>query len=158
MTEIHPAKQSEVDRLIEIARATYLGTMAAIVPPAALKAFQEGDEAGRFIRACWQNFDVAIIESEVAGFLFVHENKIESLHIHPDHARKGIGAALLSHGEKKIASSHHHADLDVLEGNDNAHAFYIAHGWHDVHRFEGLEAGDVPAPMILMRKTLARET
>ena len=154
MTEIRPARQSEIDRLIEIARATYLGTMAAIVPAAALKAFQQGNEAGRFVRACWQDFDVAVIEGEVAGFLFVDENKIESLHIHPDHARKGYGAALLAHGEEKIARSCPHAELEVLEGNDNAHAFYRAHGWHDVHRFEGLEVGDVPAPMILMRKSL----
>ena len=157
MADIRPARQSEIDRLIEIARATYLGTMAAIVPAAALKAFHEGDEAGRFVKACWQDFDAAIVGGEVAGFLFVDENKIESLHIHPDYARKGAGAALLAHGEEKIARSYPHADLEVLEGNDNAHAFYIAHGWHDVHHFEGLEVGDVPAPMILMRKTLARE-
>ncbi len=158
MTEIRAAREGEIDRLIEIARATYLGTMAAIVPAEALKAFHEGDEAGGFVRACWQDFDVALAGDDVAGFLFVHENKIESLHIHPDYARRGFGGALLAHGEEKIAASHSHADLDVLEGNDNAHAFYIAHGWYDVHHFEGLEVGDVPAPMILMRKSLARET
>ena len=157
MTEIRAARENEIDRLIEIARATYLGTMAAIVPAEALKAFHEGDEAGRFVRACWQDFDVTVVDNKVAGFLFVHENKIESLHIHPDHARKGYGGALLAHGEEKIASSHRHADLNVLEGHDNAQAFYIAHGWYDVRHFEGLELGDVPAPMILMRKTLARK-
>ncbi len=157
MTEIRAARENEIDRLIEIDRATYLGTMAVIVPAEALNAFHEGDEAGRFVRACWQDFDVAVVDIEVAGFLFVHENKIESLHIHPDYARKGYGGALLAHGEEKIASSHPQADLDVLEGNDNAHAFYIAHGWYDVRRFEGLEAGNVPAPMILMRKSVARE-
>lgn len=156
MTELRPARPEETERLRDICRATYFGTMAAIVPPAALKAFEEVDEAGRFVEACWQDFDVAVAGGEIAGFLFVHENKIESLHIHPDHARKGYGAALLTLGEEKIAAKFDHAELDVLVGNDNALNFYISHGWEEVRRFEGLEVGDTPAPMILMRKGLAR--
>lgn len=154
MIELRGARPEEIERLRDICRATYFGTMAAIVPPAALKAFEEVDEARRFVEACWQDFDVAVVGGEVVGLLFVHENKIESLHIHPDHARKGLGAALLALGEQKIAGKFDHAELDVLVGNDKALAFYIAHGWEEVSRFEGLEAGDTPAPMILMRKGL----
>jgi hypothetical protein len=43
-----------------------------------------------------------------------------------------------------------------LAGNKNARDFYEAHGWRTVNEFTGLEIGEVPAPMVLMRKRLPR--
>lgn len=153
---IRKAEEGDLARLIEILRATYETTMAPVVPPEALQAFRELNGAGEFARRCWQDFDVAVCAGTVAGLLFVVGNRVESLHIHPDHARRGLGKALLDHAETRIGQSFPVAELDVLEGNLNALAFYEARSWQRVKSFMGLEVGDVPAPMILMRKTLIR--
>ena len=157
MADIRKPKEAEIPRLVEILRGTYLGTMAAIVPAKALEAFHAGDAAGDFARRFWQDFYV--IEAEktdhvLAGLLFVVENKVESLHIHPDSARRGYGARLLAYGEDLIAEKHAFAELEVLAGNKNARDFYEAHGWQAANEFIGLEVGEVPAPMVLMKKRL----
>ena len=154
MCPIRPAEESDLPRLVEILTATYEGTMAAIVPPKALEAFRTGNEATRFAKACWPRFHVAERDGVVAGLLFVEGNRVESLHVHPDHARLGVGAALLSFGEQLIALTHDTAELDVLAGNANALAFYRSKGWVEVQDFIGREVGDVPAPMIQMSKRL----
>lgn len=154
MSGIRRALESDIPRLVEILRGTYLGTMAGIVPAKALEAFHAEDGAGEFARRCWQDFEVVETDGQVAGLLFVVGNKIESLHIHPDHSRQGYGARLLAHGETLIGEEHAHAELDVLEGNQNARDFYQAKGWDDVRVYTGLEMGDAPVPMVLMRKAL----
>lgn len=154
MTEIRKARESDKERLVEILRGTYLGTMAAIVPPEALEAFNRNNEAARFVENCWQDFDVLCVDDEVMGMLFVVDNVVESLHIHPNKSGKGFGATLLSFGEKKIAANSDTAELDVLSGNTNAITFYERRNWKKSHEYEGMEAGDVPAKMYRMKKNL----
>lgn len=156
MFEINPAVENQKNRLYDILRGTYLDTMAAIVPPEALEAFHRLDSPSDFVERCWQDFDVAIADNIIVGLLFVYQNKIESLHIHPDYSRQGHGAKLLSFGEEKISKFNSFAELEVLAANHSAREFYLAKGWFCVKTFIGLEVGDTPAEMILMRKDFVK--
>jgi len=152
--EIRRAVESDCDRLVVILRATYLATMAAIVPAAALAAFYQGGGPEEFVERCWPDFEVLTTADTVVALLFTQGQRVESLHVHPDSAGRGYGTRLLAFAELTIAAVSRRAELDVLVGNSRARTFYRARGWFDVSHFSGLELGGTPVAMVLMAKEL----
>ena len=82
---------------------------------------------------------VSEIEQKIVALTFVgngrddrHSNQgeIQSIYVHPDYFRQGIGEVLLQFGEDRlVANGHKDAYLWVLESNARAKAFYKAKGW-----------------------------
>ncbi|WP_210438659.1 GNAT family N-acetyltransferase [Nocardioides xinjiangensis] len=54
------------------------------------------------------------------------------LYVHPEHQGLGIGSRLLSEVETLVEGDE--LWLEVVDGNDHAYDFYLAHGFEEVHR------------------------
>ncbi len=79
-------------------------------------------------------FFVAVREDVVVGTIMAgydgHRGWIYSLAVHPDYRRQRIGSRLLSYAESQLISRDCvKINLQILDGNDNAQAFYEANGY-----------------------------
>lgn len=83
-----------------------------------------------------QDVVVAIIDTQVAGYIAVHGTTVEALYVGPVHQRRGIGSALLRHAMSQSDGS---LDLWTFQRNTGARQFYEAHGFHAVELTDGGE-------------------
>lgn len=69
---------------------------------------------------------MAEAETQIVGFLAINKSYIDRLYIHPDHQRRGIGAALIQHAQ---TLSPRGLELHTHVKNEAACAFYEKHGF-----------------------------
>ena len=62
------------------------------------------------------------------------------LYVHPDHQGRGIGSRLLAEVESMVEGDE--LWLEVVDGNQQAHDFYLAHGFAEVERVTDREWPD----------------
>jgi GNAT superfamily N-acetyltransferase len=74
---------------------------------------------------------VAVDAEGVVGFVTVHDDEVEQLFVAQRARGTGAAAALLRHGEQRIAAWFPTAWLAVVAGNARARAFYTRQGWTD---------------------------
>ena len=79
---------------------------------------------------------VAVVESDVVGFVTVHEDEVEQLYVDPSARGTSVAASLLAHAEKVIGTQFGRAWLAVVAGNLRARSFYERRGWSDVGSFD----------------------
>ena len=82
---------------------------------------------------------------KILGFLGVANQKLEMLFIHPEHAGKGIGKALLEYSINKLNVTL----VDVNEQNVQAVGFYMHCGFESIKRSE-LDPSGKPYPILHM--------
>ena len=70
---------------------------------------------------------VALLDSEVVGWIHRSDNSIEGLYVAPPVARQGIGTALVRLAEDRIAQTG--KQFVVLESSLNAVGFYVGLGY-----------------------------
>lgn len=89
---------------------------------------------------------VAEVDGNIAGFisLWIQDNFIHNLFVHPDYQGCGIGAQLLQKAEGHLSPP---MELKVTTDNIKAFKFYEKHGWKKISIHE-----DEPEPYILLRK------
>lgn len=89
---------------------------------------------------------VAEVDGNIAGFisLWIQDNFIHNLFVHPDYQDCGIGAQLLQKAEECLSRP---MGLKVTTDNIKAFKFYEKHGWKKISIHE-----DEPEPYILLRK------
>lgn len=98
---------------------------------------------------------VAEGDGDVVGFgEWAHGDgagEVVACYVHPDHAREGVGSALLDrlHAELRAAGY----ERATLVSSLNAVSFYERHGYEVVERFD-LEATDVAFPVVSMERSL----
>lgn len=96
------------------------------------------------------HFTVCVRNGQVAGFghLALDEAEIHAVYVHPDHARAGVGSALLAELEG-FARGRDLAELS-LQSSLNAVEFYARSG------YERIDRGESPGglPVVEMRKRL----
>jgi ribosomal protein S18 acetylase RimI-like enzyme len=90
---------------------------------------------------------VAQADGDVVGFVMVtieggrYEEDgttglVENLYVAPDARRNGVGSALLTAAEERLADAGATViSIEAMAGNDGARAFYASHGY-DPHRVE----------------------
>ena len=80
---------------------------------------------------------VAVVDTEVAGFVMVDDDEVEQVYVSSRHRGKGVADVLLAEAERQVrASGAERAWLAVAEGNARARAFYERMGWHDEGPFD----------------------
>ncbi len=70
---------------------------------------------------------VAEKAGQPVGWIEVEHNRIEGMYVRPNHARRGIGSALLAHAEERIRSAGY--STAELDASWNAEQFYINRGY-----------------------------
>lgn len=97
---------------------------------------------------------VAEADGEVVGFaeLDAAEAAVEEVYVHPDHAREGVGTALLD----RVAAAAEERGLDGLSvtASLNAVPFYEAVGYRQVDETVEKIAGDVAFPCAVLETEL----
>jgi ribosomal protein S18 acetylase RimI-like enzyme len=74
---------------------------------------------------------VALIDSQVVGFVTVHDDELEQIYVAGSARGGGAASALLREAEAMIASRFELAWLAVVAGNARARRFYARQGWSD---------------------------
>jgi ribosomal protein S18 acetylase RimI-like enzyme len=78
---------------------------------------------------------VATENDKIAGFSMFFGNILHWILVDAANHRKGIGSRLLSYTEKKLfAAGNDVIQLEAIEGNATALAFYIKNGWRVVRK------------------------
>ncbi|WP_254545608.1 GNAT family N-acetyltransferase [Halomarina pelagica] len=100
---------------------------------------------------------VAEREGELAGFghLHVPEAEVRAVYVHPGHARRGVGSALL--GRLEAEARGRGIDELSLSASRNAVPFYEALGWERVREASHETSGGVVLPVVVMRRSLDGE-
>jgi len=68
------------------------------------------------------------------GFAALSEAKLEQLYVHPEHQRRGVGAALLAKAKERRPDGF---ELWVFQQNEQARRFYEANGCRLVRLTDG---------------------
>jgi NAD(P)-dependent dehydrogenase (short-subunit alcohol dehydrogenase family)/GNAT superfamily N-acetyltransferase len=92
---------------------------------------------------------VAVVDSQVVGFVTVHDDEVEQLYVARAARGTGVAAALLTHAEHTIAGRSDTAWMAVVAGNARARRFYARQGWQDAGSFDyaaEVEGGTMPVP------------
>lgn len=85
-------------------------------------------------------------QSQIIGFIGMHEDKIEMLFLHPDYLGRGLGKSLVH-----FAIRHLHIDkVDVNEQNTPALQFYLKMGFTPFERTE-TDGQGLPYPLLRMK-------
>lgn len=86
---------------------------------------------------------VAVVDSEVAGFIMVVADELEQVYVSADHRGAGVADALMTDAESQVRSGGHPtAWLAVVAGNGRARRFYERLGWVDAGLFDYAAADD----------------
>jgi predicted N-acetyltransferase YhbS len=106
---IRPAQPADRDALIAILHNTFERTWLPQLTPEAAEAYRQGNRPAEYFDARGLEFRVATRGGVVAGFVHWEGDFVHALHVHSDHARSGIGSALMDVAEGEIARAGHPA-------------------------------------------------
>lgn len=139
---IRTTDEQDVPALERLLRRSWLTTWAPELPFAAVQTFARDDIAGAYARACWCDMHVLEQEGALVGMVHLAENLVGALHIDPAHKGKRLGTQLMSFAESEIKKAGHaRCELDVIDFNTGAQAFYRKRGYRKISTFSGEEAG-----------------
>ncbi len=97
---------------------------------------------------------VAEREDGVAGFghLVVPDREVTAVYVDPDHARRGVGTAIL----EELASEADDRELDELSlvASRNAVGFYERRGWERVENLTHETTGGIELECVAMERSL----
>ncbi|MEM7747041.1 MAG: GNAT family N-acetyltransferase [Pseudomonadota bacterium] len=161
MNEVQVRKASSDD--IEAARAltnrSWLTTYAPLIGEDTTRGIIETRYAAPLFAQQAENPDdtflVAARDGQIVGHCYAYPKKgtyIDRLHVEPDLKGGGIGRAMLDH----VEAQHEPGSriwLEVLQGNDNAIAFYERTGFTFVQQ-AGEDDGVAGVPALIYCKTL----
>jgi GNAT superfamily N-acetyltransferase len=77
---------------------------------------------------------VAETRGRVVGFAGLTPGWLDHIYVDPDEQRNGIGTALLDHAKELQSDG---LQLWAFQRNEDAHRFYVRHGFHVVERTAG---------------------
>lgn len=159
------AKSEDAQALLEIHAAAVHRTAAPYYSQEILDNWSRrpttGDRIER-VRQGWiehpdRRVMVARHHRQAVGYGFIHqEGELQSLYVHPDYGRRGIGASLLARLEQEaIALGLTHLRLNA---SINAEAFYRSQGFEVVQPGGYQLASGLEMPCVKLRKALASLT
>ena len=98
-----------------------------------------------------EDLRVAERDGNVVGFGEWDDGEVLACYVHPDHARSGVGTALMERIHEELRAAGH--EQATLTASLNAVAFYERHGYEAVERHV-LEPAGVEFPVVEMGRDL----
>lgn len=100
----------------------------------------------------WGDGWVAVAGDDLLGWMLTKDDWLDDLWVSSQFGRRGVGSALLQHGEKEMAAQGiATAHLNVIASNRRAIAFYERRGWQPMRETPHEIA---PVPRLEMTKSL----
>ncbi|KZL09438.1 Mycothiol acetyltransferase [Pseudovibrio axinellae] len=134
--EIHSARSKDIPQIGTVGLASWERGIAPHVPQAAHDTMNETSFKD-FASACLDQIVVAVNKERVLGFIATEnsDNFITDLWIDPECESKGLGSALVSETERRIAArGYNTAEISVLAQNERALSLYHHMGYEEVER------------------------
>jgi len=157
-TFIRPAQPADRDALIAILHDTFERTWLPQLTASAAEAYRQGNRPAEYVDARGLEFRVAMRGGVVAGFVHWEGDFVHALHVHSDHARTGVGSALMDVAEGEMARAGHPAvRLETDTFNTRSQAFYTARGYLETDRYPDLEWNS-DLTTLLLEKGLDKQT
>jgi ribosomal protein S18 acetylase RimI-like enzyme len=154
---LRPAREADLPGLIALARRSWAGGFADSAPAELVREWLARDfEAGWYPRY-WPDMTVAEADGVLLGLVQPMKDEINGLWVDPAAQGRGVGTALLSHGEGRIAAAGYgRVWLSCSGFNPKAVRFYTARGYRRF-RVEAKErAGGVVEEMFYFDRRLPR--
>lgn len=130
IVHLRPAVEQDVDRLVEVARRSWLSAFAEHAPEALIAYWRSADREPAWYARFWPDMIVAEADGTVAGLTQPADDEVNGLWIAPEWQRLGIGRQLLRAAESRISQrGHARAWLTCSGFNSRAAAFYRACGY-----------------------------
>ncbi|MGZ3457927.1 MAG: N-acetyltransferase family protein [Archangium sp.] len=155
--KIRPAREEDLDGLIELGRRSWLSAFAQTAPFALIAWWARTDRTAHLYREVWPEMRVLEEQGGLVGLVQPKDDEINGLWIHP--ARQGVGAGtlLLRTAEALIQSAGHRtAWLTCSAWNQAALRFYESRGYVETRRDRGLHVCGVEFEDVRMERRLDR--
>jgi ribosomal protein S18 acetylase RimI-like enzyme len=132
--DLRPAQLRDIDAIVAIWHDGWRDAHLGHVPAELLAERRVHDLRAR-VPVRLPTTTVAVVGSQVAGFVVTHRDEIEQLYVDAAFRGRAVATALLDHGESVVARESRRAWLAVVAGNARARRFYQRRGWHDAGPF-----------------------
>lgn len=157
MLNLRAATEGDLPGLIELARRSWLSGFAETAPAAFVRDWLARDFEREWYPRFWREMTVAEDGGAVVGVVQPLRDEINGLWVEPAAHGRGIGTALLLHGEGAIAAAGYvRAWLSCSGFNLRACRFYRARGYREVGRAARERAGGVVEEMLTYERAFAR--
>lgn len=160
MTAFRPATHADVEAIAAVWhrgwRDGHLGHVPESLPP-----HRGLDDFRRRVPPRLPGTTVAVLGSDVVGFVTVHDDEVEQVYVSESARGTGVADALLRHAEQVIAARYDVAWLAVVDGNARARRFYERNGWHDAGAVDyaaEITGGTMPVPCRRYEKEMTEGT
>ena len=140
--QLRPAWPDDAATIAEIWRIGWRDAHLGNVPAALVAARTDESFLARAKHSVSRT-TVAMVGSELAGFVMTADDEVEQLFVAARHRGAGVADALLRQAEREIADDGHRtAWLAVVPGNLRARRFYARMGWTEEGLVDYLAAGN----------------
>jgi [ribosomal protein S18]-alanine N-acetyltransferase len=154
---LRPACETDLPVLIELARRSWLSAFVGSAPAEFVREWLARDFEREWYPKHWRRMTVAEAGGVVLGLVQPVDDEINGLWVDPAAQGRGVGTALLLHGEAEIASAGYgRAWLSCSGFNLKAQRFYLARGYRQVGAETKERAGGVREEMLIYERRLPR--
>ena len=127
---IRPATESDVPRMIEVFRRSFLSAFGVTAPFPLLQQWIRNDRESAMYPEHWAEMFVLEQEGVIAGLMQPTIDEIDGLWVHPSYQGRGIGSRLLELGENIIRErGYARSWLSCSSYNQRALGFYRSRGY-----------------------------
>ena len=125
--QIRRAEAADEEALASIRRRAILALAVPAMSREQAERWATRGAADRVARAMREHDVWVAVEGAAIGWVEVDRDRIAALYVSPSCSRRGVGSALLAHGETSIQSSGY--AIARLESSQNALDFYLRRGY-----------------------------
>lgn len=156
--QLRPAEARDIAALTDLLHETFRDTWLPQLSAVAVEAYWSGGRAAQYVADMWNEFVVAEVDGQLAGFVHVRYGFIDALHVAGQYRRFGVGRALLRHVEAQTAADGHaEIRLETDTFNTASRAFYAACGYEEIAEYPD-EEWNSGLTTVLLAKRLAQTT
>jgi ribosomal protein S18 acetylase RimI-like enzyme len=155
MRRMRPAREEDLERLIELGRRSWLSAFAQTAPFALIAWWVQNDRVASLYRQYWTEMLVLEEEGVIIGLVQPKDDEINGLWVHPEWQGTGAGKLLLRAGEEVIRQAGHEVAWLTCAGiNGKAFDFYRRQGYIETARDRTLHASGVKVEDLRMERSL----